>query len=547
GDDSRPALPLAPGERIALEARVRGWTCAILADAAGPRFRLAELGRLIGRMGSPNLLPELLQLIEEDRVRQCRQQEELVASSYRLPDSEARMFYDNQYRDALVRIGGEAIVNAMVEHFPKPDWEEDAAIVLGQLRIVDPKPKDSFGPRHDDLARRRAALAERSKRPADAIAAMILDRIDQLVALGDKDAIARAIQLSGPVLHMDYGDRLASLRALLDKGQDVYRFVEFCETFANRGELLPARIVREHLIKESEAIAAMKWHSDNDLWKARAWLRLVAFADDPAAALPDLRRLPTDLRLQRGTHDLMYALGFSLAPTALEALEKLRQADPHALFGDSWARALAEIGSDDAADILLDAVEAAPADAKHWHDTHGIRSTLATLLTQSKPRARAFAMLETCTEPVKLGVLTHAIVETLDETDAIKLLELTDRPERAAIGRELVARLEQAAVTRTPIAGSSNAYEIEAAALPALRKRAFDHMLGNTLQASWARRCLHAIDQLRDRYGKPWSEPNHPSLTAKIAWPEAAQGIWDSLTIDWASSHRRDCDRPPTN
>jgi hypothetical protein len=431
----------------------------------------------------------------------------------------------------------------MVEHLPDPDWEVDAAIVLGQLRVVDPKPKDSFGPRHDDLARRRAALAERSTRPPDGIAAMILDRIDQLAALGDKDAIARAMQLSGPALFLDYGDRVASLRALLDKGQDASRFVEFCETFAYRGELLPANIVREHLLKESEKIAAMGWHSDNDLWKVRAWLRLVAFADDPAAALPDLGLLPKDLRLQRGTHDLMYALGFSSAPTALEALEKLRQADPLALFGDSWARALAEIGGDDAADVLLEAIEATPSDAKHWRDTHGMRSTLATLLTRPRPRARAFAMLETCTGPVKLGVLTHAIVETLDEADAIKLLELADRPERAAIGRELVARLEQAAVTRTPIAGSSNTYEIEAAALPALRQRAFDLMLGNTPQASWARKCLHAIDQLRDHYGKPWSEPNHPTLTARIAWPDAAQGIWDSLTIDWASSHRKDCDQ----
>src|SRR5205085_4608842 len=101
-----------------------------------------------------------------------------------------------------------------------------------------------------------------------------------------------------------------------------------------------------------------------------------------------------------------------------------------------------------------------------------------------------------------LGVLTYAIVETLDEAAAIKLLELADQPERTVIGRELVNRLEHAAVTRTPIEGSASTYELEAAALPTLRRRAFELMLDDVPQASWAGKCLHAIDQLRDRYGK---------------------------------------------
>lgn len=532
-DDSRPMLPLAPGTRIALEAKVRAWTKVMLADAEGPRFRLVELGRLIGRMGCPTLLPELLQLIEEDRTRQRRQQEEFVANGYRSPDSEARMFYDNQYQDALVRIDSAEVVDAMVERFPDPAWEKDAASVLGRLRVVDPKPNNSFGPRHDDLAQRRAALAERATRAPEPVAKMILDRIDQLVTLGDKDSITRAMQLSASALYMDYGDRVASLRAMLETGQDTYRFIDFCRAFAERGELLPAKTVHEQLSKESEAIAAMRWHADNDLWKVRAWLRLVAFADDPAAAFPAPDILPKDFSLQRGTHDLMFALGFSTAPTATQALEMLRRTDPLALFGDTWARALAELGTDQAANILLDAIETTPADPEAWRDTHGLRTALAAILTQPQPRARAFAMLESCSEPVKLGVLTHAIVETLDEADAVRLLELADRPERAVIGRELIDRLENAAVTRTPIAESANTYELEAAAIPTLRKRAFELMLDDVPQASWARKCLHAIDHLRDRYGKPSTEPNHPYLAAQVSWPSAGRLAWSPITIDW--------------
>ena len=274
------------------------------------------------------------------------------------------------------------------------------------------------------------------------------------------------------------------------------------------------------------------WHSENDLWKLKLWIRLAAFADDPAAALPDPSQWPEQIRRQHGHQDLLFALGYSPARTAPQALEKLRQADPLALFGDTWARALATIGSDDAANVLLDAIETTPVDARHWRDSHGMRTALETLIARPAPRARAFAMLEMLSEQPKLGVIARAIVETMHEGDAIRLLELADTKRRSIIGNELASRLENAAVTRIPVANMGNIYELESKPLPALRKRAFELMLANAASAHHARLCLRAIDELRDQYGKPLAEPNHPHLEAHIPWPEAGTLGWSCVNLE---------------
>lgn len=530
-NDERPLLPIAPSQRIALDAKLPVWTKMMIADAEGPRFRLVALNRLIGRLGDTRHLALLLELIDEDRARLARQRAARDAAFGNMAGGEANMAYDNEYQEGLVRLGGDTVINAMIERFADPAWEDDAASVLSQLRAVEPRRTSLLGGPRDDMTARRANLAERSICPPDPAAAMILDRVDQLAAQGDKASIAKALFMAVRAVKMDYGNRGASLRQLLDTAREAYRFPDYCKALAERGELLPAALVHDKINREARAIEA-HWHPENDLRKLKLWIRLAAFADDPAAALPDPSQWPEQIRRQHGHRDLLFALGYSPAPTAPQALEKLRQADPLALFGDTWARALATIGSDDAANVLLDAIETAHVDAKHWRDTHGMRTALETLIARPAPRARAFAMLETLSEPSKLGVITNAIIETMDESDAIKLLELADTKRRDIIGNELASSLESAAVTRIPVANMGNIYELESKPLPALRKRAFELMLANAAPAHHARLCLRAIDELRDQYGKPWAEPNHPDLEAHMPWPEAATLGWSGVKLE---------------
>ena len=531
-EDREPRLPLAPGARSNLVERIRTWVATLL-GMRGPRYELSELARLIGRVGDTALLPQLLALWDADRSRRRAQQLAFAACGYRSHDSEARMGYDNLYREAAVRIGGDVVIEAMVARFADEEWEVDAAVVLGQLLVVDPHPRNAFGPGYDELTERRNALAKRRTRGPAAAAAMILDRIDQLVAQSDDAVVHRAFQLAGPVLHMDYGDRVQSLRALFDAGGAARSYRDFCTAFGERGELLPAHVVHEGLTAAAAEYDSKSWHQNDDEWQVKAWLRLAAFSDDPKAALGDLSALPKRVMQLGGLHDVIFALGYSTTPSAVLALRAIHSGYPEVLFDAAWPRALAQIGTHEAAEALLDAIGATPDDTKKWRDTYGVTSALASLTRQGDARDKAFAMLETATHAPKMSLLAAAILETLDEADAIRLLDLVERPQRASIGRELISRLENAAVTRLPVPGMSNAYELQAAPLTSLRKHGFALLLAGGPGAIWAKRCLEAVDRLRDEYGKPMDEPNHPDLVFKVPWPAAGKAGWDLAAIDW--------------
>jgi hypothetical protein len=532
GEDGQPLLPLDPDQRVRLADHVPRWSELLIADPASPRFRLSELARLIGRIGDQGLLPMLLALWDEDQRRSNAEHEESKANHGRAGPSRVRMSYDNDYRDAFVRIGGEAVTKAMVERFDDPGRELVAAVVLGQIHAVDPRKPGVIGPGHNESANRRAALAERATRAPEVNAAIILDRIDALLAAGDEPSVRRAIALTGPVLQMDYGNRVASLRALFDLAGEQYYLLNFAKTFGERGELIPATIVRSGIEAQSAKLRAQQWVPESDYWEVDEWLRLIAFSDDPLAALPDFAALPKGYGWRHRIGSLAFALGYSNSPNAAKALEALLGADQTLFSSSYWAVSLAQIGGDAAADILLDAV-ARIDDPKLWNDVHTVSSALANLIRAPGPRARAFQMLAEARFPSRQSLLGGAIAETMDEKDAISLLDLAAREGSAAIGRELIGRLEQAAVTRNPVPGHSNAYELEAAPLPGLRQHAFD-MLRKELPASnWAHQCLQAIDHLRDRYGKPLAEPNHPYLDARLPWPGAASAGWKTIAIDW--------------
>lgn len=529
GDDEQPKLPLAADARALLESAMQEWVARLIGQPQVMRSDLAEAARLIGRIGGEALLPELLALWDADRKQQAAQRRAVEEGRESASYSEWRMGYAVQYRDALVRIGGAAVTAAMIGRFADPEREHDAAVVLGQLHVVDPKPAHSFGPGHNELYARRVALAERSRQPAEPTTAVILDRIDQLIAIGDAKAIGRALALAGPALHMHYGDRGSSLRALFAVGNDQYGLRDFARAFGERGELIPAATVHEAIVAEVTSLNAKAWVSEDEYFRLDDWLRLVAFSDDPARALPDLTTMPKYYNRANKLSDLTFGLGFSPAPSALEALRLLQLGDPGLVFGARWATSLNEIGGNAAADMLLDAIAALPDDPKQWRDTYVMHHAFATLLKLPRPRARAFAMLaQTSFEP-RQSLLVHALVEHMDEKDAIALLDLADRPERQTIAHALVGRLENAAVIRTPVDGSDNMFELDAAPLSKFRRLAFAALDSGAPRSCWAAQCLQALDHLRDSYGKPWAEPNHPDIATGKPWPRAAWKAWDRV------------------
>ncbi|MFW2449363.1 MAG: hypothetical protein ACN4E6_18760 [Qipengyuania pacifica] len=526
-DDER-RFALSPQDRETLIQRVQDWAVLLLAQSDVRRSELAEFARVIDRIADVALLPTLLILWDRDRTQQAEERAARAAAPHGARASEAHMSYGNQYRAAALAIGGDAVIKAMIGRLDDPDCEHDAAVVLGQLLEVDPVERGPMGAKMDDLATRHARLLKRRTSAPHPVAAKLIDRIDALVALGDIDSITRAFQLAGPLTLLNYGDRGPSLLKLIEVGKDHGLLRDFCKAFSERGEPLPAHIVRHGISTGIAALAAMKWVHDSEYWRVEDWLRLIAFADDAEAALPPFDALPAELVHRYRLRDLVYQIGHSISATAVTALVELLRRSP-GLFNDGWPEAMARIGSPEAGNALLDAFQAAPGDTEEWRDTYPLRQSLAAVVAHAgEVRTRAMSLLGEIRHAAKQATLADALAQTMDEQDAIQLLTYAAEPDGAVMARVLIDRLEHAAVSRLPIQGMPNTFELEGAPLSRFRQLAFRRLLKKP-EHPGLRSCLQAIDHLRDEYGKPVTEPHHPDIESGCPWPSAAEPIWLAL------------------
>ncbi|WP_422346019.1 NACHT domain-containing protein [Parasphingorhabdus sp.] len=519
-EDNRNRFPVGPSVCDRLATWTHQLLDPMLGEPALSRGDLATLVSLIGRVGSDALLADALRLWDENRQRQAIERAALSKNLTGRRHSEAYMYYNNAYRDALISIGGSSVIAEMMKRLSYEECEHDAAIVLGQLLKVDPRPHHAIGPAWNDYAVRCANLEERRLSPPSPAAAAILDRIDQLVKSGDSASLARAFQLAGPVTVMNYGDRVGSLITLIERGREDSSLVDLCKALGENGEPLPANIVLQGLKDSVSEVAALSWTSENDHWKINAWLRLVAFADDAQAALPNIADLPDWSKRPHQIGDLVFALGYSRSKTAVQALSTLAAADSTLSTSGRWAAALAQIGTIEAANILLEAITAEQSDEGQPRDSYRLREALVPLIVNHRQvRQRVYDLMQQVDDPHRLALLADAFAESLDEHEAEKLLDLVSGPSRDPIGRSLVDRLENAAVKKNPIEGVSNSYELEAAPLTNFRQHAFKALIKKEYNANCARACLIAIDHLRDYYGKPLVEPYHPMIESGECWP----------------------------
>ncbi|MDH2405482.1 hypothetical protein QCM77_37150 [Bradyrhizobium sp. SSUT18] len=78
------------------------------------------------------------------------------------------------------------------------------------------------------------------------------------------------------------------------------------------------------------------------------------------------------------------------------------------------------------------------------------------------------------------------------------------------------------AVDRVPVAEGSNACSVYPAPVESLRKSLFDQLSGSSMNVPIAKKCLEAIDRLRDEHGIAANDTRHPDVTSERPWPPEA-------------------------
>jgi hypothetical protein len=88
---------------------------------------------------------------------------------------------------------------------------------------------------------------------------------------------------------------------------------------------------------------------------------------------------------------------------------------------------------------------------------------------------------------------------------------------------QMARAVEAVAVDKVPVAEGSNTYSIYPAPVGKLRKAFFDLLNGSPVEPAIAKKCLEAIDELRDEHGIAADDARHPAVMSERPWPPEAK------------------------
>lgn len=515
-------------ERIAKLVEV--WAPICLSLGEPPRYAMSDVAYAIGRFELNEQLPILVSLLNKD-LDTWRQQRADLARDIQARNinrsSSARTSYCAIYRQGFDGLSGDAVKGALLALLDDDQFGTYAAFAL--QRFADDgidRGTEAFGHvPYDRLRSRAAQLAEAADCPANAVAGAVIDRIAPALALGTKEGLERAYRFSLAASQMNFGDRIADITAVLDHLPNASNAHDLLEALAMRGIVLEHTKVCAGLELALEEISNLEWRSDNDWWKVRRWLPLVAFSDKPLEALPIIERIPQSSRRPYELEPIVRALGYSAVPTAVSTLRALADLEPDLQGSHSWSEALALQASPEASDVLIDSIFH---DRGRSRDDYALERSLISLLRSKRDLIEPLlSRLASSDSRRARHIAAQALEEVLDEALAIRLLELAGSDAGDPLWQALIQGVERVSVEHRP-AENGNWVELIPRPVNEFRAALFGHVASNSPHAELARLMLERIDAVRRDYGQPPDERRHPDIQAGVPWPSGAAKAWEA-------------------
>lgn len=114
-----------------------------------------------------------------------------------------------------------------------------------------------------------------------------------------------------------------------------------------------------------------------------------------------------------------------------------------------------------------------------------------------------------------LGLLAESVAESPDATGLLLLIKIEDE-HRPSLSSALT--VERVVTEHLPSKNWKGSYSIVPVPAVELRRKLLAMTVdGGPMNA--AAHCLSQIDEIRDKYGVPDSEPRHPDLASGKRWP----------------------------
>jgi hypothetical protein len=497
----------------------------------------AHLALALARVGDPEDMDDLYRLVQAEIERRRRG----IAARLRgergpLADG-GTTGWSNWYVRAITWLDPQRAEEVLLKLLSEPDFEEDTGRELIQLAKIQNTEKQAFFNRPDyrvvweARARRQPSGFEEDRRRR--YSAAIKERISTIMKDAAKstkpDSFNRRLkELAKSVAILDGRDSaeyVMEIMALPGKWDEWTR-VDALEALVFSGARFGAEPALR-VLNPTIDYALNHLYDQQAVYLLTRCLYLLPFLDPPSKGIEWIkevlaaRRFPTyELR------EVVTALGHSRCNDAFEFLRELARTVGNgfkAIAGE-WIAALAALESPESKRVLLSFVdpdiEQVSVEQQFEHyDRERLASRIVDI-ARAEPavRERLYLLCNRELSPAMRLLLAQVITGLSTPDAAIAGLNLIHDDANPPIPYSLTSVHENAFFEHRPY-GTGGWYIRVPRSAPEIRRRLFEMVLNDDTRRGSAWRFLGQIESWRLEYGRPNSEPRHPSFDTGEPWP----------------------------
>lgn len=519
GGDGDRGRPFDDHARAEINALAEDWGDRMLA-ADATRQQLSSVAGMVVQAPSVRLLPLLKRLLDENLRRYRAVREEAKAAGWpRGPSRDEAMHpLTHEYFRAFQAINTPETAALMREYLKDEHFGDLAAKVLTTQWIAANEPKEERGFFRSDIEFSRVAekRAMRARDPAatseeaEAIFGAIEDLIAENTTAEEKNLAILLAIVAAALPHGQRDDVIQRLIALAPRRSRA----SLLRNLALSGEIIDTELVKTGIAEVFEAAKKESWI----LWdgyELRSWLQLLPFTSRPAESFDVVRGLPAFQSKQNPLESLITALGIAPGEEADKVLFQLADADRRLYARREWREAAFRRRSPGTARQLVNLAASGAFVNKEGDRRHLAGEIAGQIAANPELRVHVYRLLKDGATTAGLELLAYAVAESPDVEGLVLLIKLEIQHKRSFLSWRTIDSL---VTEHIPVEGSQGAYSVVPVPAIELRQR----LLAMTMDggpSDAAARCLRHIDELRDEYGMPDSEPRHPDLASGRPWP----------------------------
>ncbi len=498
-----------------------------------------ELATALARIGNPEDIDDLNKLIQAD-IERVRKGREAWRKGDRGPiGNGATMSWSNWHVRAVECLDSQGAEDIFLRILCEPEYEREAAGALIRLaRINNSEVQHVFKKKDYRILSEARSGRLKSNFDEDRCGRYVSAIKQRIGAIKEQRSQSDKPDLFNGRLKM-----LASLIATLDGHKSSDLVMEFMALPGEwdgytRVEALEALLFSGARIKADEALKVLdptinhiiqpsRFHDQQNRFLLQRCLCLLPFFDPPSVGIKRIREIITTTQIPNyDLRELLLALGNSQCDEALDLLLDISTKYGSGLnqLKGEWVEAIAVLNTSKAKQILLSFIDSKIELFKgqlnfEYHDRERLAEYIADITREdSKVRDRVYELCKTEHSPVARSLLA-GVVSRIGTSEAfVTGLSLIHDQRKPAIPYELSRGLESAFLGRQPY-GMGYGYTIEPTTANEIRSCLYEMTVEDDSRKRSAWELLGQIESWRLEYGRPDSEPRHPSFDSGKPWP----------------------------